>query len=260
MKKYFFIFLILVFVILSTASCKKSENTNVVPDQKQPSQSIEENEIQLPTSEDKTENGENQPLMSTEDNETQVPASEDEVTDTEQDIPPAQPAVGGSDYTFARKYIDEVYNIQVASEVVGREVRDDWVNNVYLKKSAEEQNLLPDIYQMIVDLKISKEDLIKKNNEFDGIYLSDATIDALYLEDVEAMKQALMSPLALYYNTEIYTFDQISQNPQSIDAPAEILSEYFDKIAEFCEQEGLTKYMQEEIDTARKNTGANTSK
>ena len=162
------------------------------------------------------------------------------------------PAVGGSDYSFLRKYIDEVYNIHLASVVVGREACQEWVDNVFLKKSAEEQEALPTIYQIIVDLEISKEDLIKKNNEKGGIYLSTETIDALYLEDIEEVKKALMSPLALYHEGEIYVFEELSKNTsKAVDIPTEILDEYFDYIETVCEQEGIIKYMQEEIDNTR---------
>ena len=171
------------------------------------------------------------------------------------------PAVGGSDYSFLRKYIDEVYNIQVASEVVGKEACDEWVDNVFLKKSAEEQEALPPIYQMIVDLEISKEDLIKKNNENDGIYLTAETIDALYLEDIEEVKKALMSPLALYHEGEIYVFEELSKNTsKAVDIPTEILDEYFDYIETVCEQEGTIKYMQEEIDNTRMAYGIEVEK
>ena len=171
------------------------------------------------------------------------------------------PAVGGSDYSFLRKYIDEVYNIHLASLVVGREACQEWVDNVLLKKSAEEQEAIPPIYQIIVDLEISKEDLIKKNNEKGGIYLSAETIDALYLEDIEEVKKALMSPLALYHEGEIYVFEELSKNTsEAVDIPTEILDEYFDYIETVCEQEGTIKYMQEEIDNTRMAYGIEVEK
>lgn len=166
-----------------------------------------------------------------------------------------KPPVGGSDYTFLRKYIDEVYNIQLATEIVGKEARDEWVNNVFLKKSAEEQEAIPPIYQIIVDLEISKEDLIQKNNEKGGIYLSAETIDALYQEDIDEVKKALMSPFALYYEGEIYTYDEFAETHVEADIPAETLDEYFDFIEKVCEQEGIIKYMWESIDNTRKAYG-----
>ena len=185
-------------------------------------------------------------------NVSETAVSVEAAAESSEDTYAEAPAVGGSDYSFLRKYIDEVYNIQVASEVVGKEERDEWVDNVFLKKSAEEQEAIPPIYQIIVDLEISKEDLIKKNNENDGIYLTAETIDALYLEDIEEVKKSLMSPLALYHEGEIYVFEELSKNTsKAVDIPTEILEEYFDYIETVCEQEGTIKYMQEEIDNTR---------
>ena len=102
--------------------------------------------------------------------ESQISVSVDEMNKNSDEAYTEIPAVGGGDYAFLRKYIDEVYNIHLASEVVGRDACQEWVDNVFLKKSVEEQVALPTIYQIIVDLEISKEDLIKKNNDNDGIY------------------------------------------------------------------------------------------
>ena len=197
--------------------------------------------------------------------ESQISASVDEAGETNEETSTEIPAIGGSDYTFLRKYIDEVYNIQLASEVVGREVCQGWVDNVYLKRTAEEQEGIPPIYQIIVDLEISKEDLIQKNNENGGIYLSAETIDALYQEDIEEVKKSLMSPFALYYEGEIYTYDEFAETHVEADIPAEThveadipaetLDEYFDFIEKVCEQEGIIKYMWESIDNTRKAYG-----
>ena len=127
---------------------------------------------------------------------------------------------------------------------------------MYLKRTVEEQEGIPPIYQIIVDLEISKEDLIQKNNGKGGIYLSAETIDALYQEDIEEVKKALMSPLALYHEGEIYTFEELSRKIRmAVDIPTEILDEYFDFIEKVCEQEGIIKYMWESIDNTRKAYG-----
>ena len=187
--------------------------------------------------------------------ETESSSTETTATSSETEPHTEEPPVGGGDYSFLRKYIDEVYNIHIASEVVGREACDEWVKNVYLKKSAEEQEGIPPIYQIIVELEIPKEELIKKNNEHDGIYLSPETIDALYLEDIEEVKKALMSPFALYYEGEIYVYDEFAEGRVEADIPAETLDEYFDYIEEVCVQEGIIKYMWESIDHTRKVYG-----
>ena len=194
-------------------------------------------------------------------NVSETRISEEAAAESSEDTYAEAPAVGGSDYTFLRKYIDEVYNIHLASEVVGRDACQEWVDNVFLKKSVEEQVALPTIYQIIVDLEISKEDLIKKNNDNDGIYLSAETIDALYLEDIEEVKKALMSPLALYQDGEIYTFDELSKKTRmAVNIPTETLEEYFDYIETVCEQNGIIKYMQEDIDNARMMNGVEVEK
>lgn len=164
------------------------------------------------------------------------------------DITP--PAIGGSDPTFSRKYIDEVYNIYICDEIVGREASDKWVNEVFLKLSPEEQEALPNVYMMIVAFDISKEALERKNKELGGDELQQSTIDALYLEDVEEIKRALKNPLALYYDGEIYTFDELRAK-RNEDIPSDVLSEYFDFIESVSEENGTLKYDLELIDGAR---------
>ena len=171
---------------------------------------------------------------------------------TETEISDVTPAIGGSDYTFSRKYVNEVYNIYLASQIVGNEVRDEWVNNVFLMRTPDEQEDPPPLYQMIHDLNISKEDFIAKNAENIAHYYSEEVISALYLEDISEMKRQLVNPLALYYDGEIYTFDELSQNPQSgKNIPDDVLKEYLDYIESVCEHENLLKYMQEDIDRIR---------
>ena len=249
MKKQFIVISMLLAVTLSACSYINEKNVDSNVDESH-SESVEVSSVH---EEDTT------PV------ESQISASVDEAGETNEETSTEIPAIGGSDYTFLRKYIDEVYNIQLASEVVGREVCQGWVDNVYLKRTAEEQEGIPPIYQIIVDLEISKEDLIQKNNENGGIYLSAETIDALYQEDIEEVKKSLMSPFALYYEGEIYTYDEFAETHVEADIPAEThveadipaetLDEYFDFIEKVCEQEGIIKYMWESIDNTRKAYG-----
>ena len=246
MKKQFVVIFMLLAVTLSACSYKNEKNVGSNVDESYVSEPVEISSVH---EEDAA------PI------ESQISTSVDESSEINEETSTEIPAIGGSDYTFLRKYIDEVYNIRLAAEVVGKEARDEWVDNVFLKKSAEEQEAIPPIYQMIVDLQISKEDLIKKNNENDGIYLSAETIDALYLEDIEEVKKALMSPLALYQDGEIYTFDELSKKTRmAVNIPTETLDEYFDYIETVCEQNGIIKYMQEEIDNARMMNGIEVEK
>ena len=240
MKKRFIVICMFLAIMLSACSHKNENNIGSNVDVNHASESVDISSVQ---EEDAA------PI------ESQISASVTESDTTNNEASTEIPAIGGSDYTFLRKYIDEVYNIHLASEVVGREVCQEWVDNVYLKRTAEEQEGIPPIYQIIVDLEISKEDLIQKNKEHDGIYLSDETIDALYQEDIEEVKKALMSPFALYYEGEIYTYDEFAETHVEADIPAETLDEYFDFIEKVCEQEGIIKYMWESIDNTRKAYG-----
>ena len=250
MKKQFLLITMLLAMTLSACSYKSTREADADIGEKQ---LTETGSTEVSHEEEVATNvSETAVLEEVEANVSETRISEEASAESSEDTYAEAPAVGGSDYSFLRKYIDEVYNIHLASLVVGREACQEWVDNVFLKKSAQEQEAIPPIYQIIVDLEISKEDLIKKNNEKGGIYLSTETIDALYLEDIEEVKKALMSPLALYHEGEIYVFEELSKNTsKAVDIPTEILDEYFDYIETVCEQEGIIKYMQEEIDNTR---------
>lgn len=190
--------------------------------------------------------------------ETNDTASETHETTkgTETEISGETPPIGGGDTTFMRRYVEKVDNIYIIGQIVGTEVHDDWVENVYLAQSPKEQDDLPAVYQAIHDLNIPKEDFIAENeklSDYSGMYFSEEVIDALYLEDISEMKRRLVNPYALYYDGEIYTFDEMLQDPQSgADIPDDVLNEYLDYIESVCEQENLLKYMQNDIDSLRR--------
>ena len=190
--------------------------------------------------------------------ETNDTASEtyDTTEGTETETSDDTPCIGGSDTTFMRRYVEKVENIYIIDQIVEPEVRDDWVENVYLAQSPKEQDDLPAVYQAINDLNISKEDFIAENeklSDYTGMYFSEEVIDALYLEDISEMKRRLVNPYALYYDGEIYTFDELLQEPQSGEnIPDDVLNEYLDYIESVCEQENLLKYMQNDIDSLRR--------
>ena len=171
--------------------------------------------------------------------------------DTPPDVTvPDPPPKGGSDTSFTREYIDEVYNLVVCDEAVGREVGDKWVNEVFLKLSPEEMDAVPNVYMMIVDLNISREALEEANRRLGGDELQQSTIEALYCGDVEEMKKALKNPLALYYDGNIYTFDKVRAKKYT-EIPIDVLSEYFDSIESWCDKNGTLKYDLELIEAAR---------
>lgn len=190
----------------------------------------------------------------TEKKDQQEASVENTIETTQKDETKSEiPMIGGSDYAFSRKYVDKVYDIYLASQIVGQEARDEWVNNVLLVKAPEEQTEIPPLYQMIHDLNISKEDFVAKNAEnidSPGMYFSEDIISALYLEDIEEMKKQLVNPLALYYDGEIYTFDELSQSQNARKAakiPADVMNNYLGYIELVCEENGVMKYMQEDI-------------
>lgn len=181
---------------------------------------------------------------------TSIESTDNATTNNADEIP----MIGGSDYEFSRKYIDKVYNLYLPSEVVGKEARDEWVNNVFLAKTPDEQEELPPVYQMITDLNISREDFEKVNEkyiEYPGMYFTEDIISALYQEDVNEMKRQLASPLALYHDGEVYTLDELSQTQNTrmaANIPADVMNEYLGYIERVCDENGVLKYMQEDID------------
>lgn len=199
----------------------------------------------------------------TEDNNQQI-VSVEEIVESAQgdDVQGKIPMIGGADYAFSRKYVDDVYDIYLAGQIVGQEACDEWVNNVFLVKAPEEQIEIPPLYQMIHDLNISKEDFLTKNAEFidsPDMYFSEDIISALYLNDIDEMKEKLINPLALYYDGEIYTFDELSKSQNShmvTGIPADVMNNYLEYIEAVCEENGIIKYMQEDIDNVR-NTSEN---
>ncbi|MCM1329710.1 MAG: IseA DL-endopeptidase inhibitor family protein [Ruminococcus sp.] len=155
---------------------------------------------------------------------------------------------------FDRKYIDEVYDIYMASEIVGRERSDDWVNSVFLAQSPDEQEDPPPLYQMIRDLDISEEDFRKKNEEyrdFPNMYFSEEIIRGLYSEEDE-MKRLLVNPCALYYEGEIYFYDGLAKDPYlAANIPGEVIDGYFDFLEDVCEAAGDKKYMADGMNRVR---------
>ncbi len=116
---------------------------------------------------------------------------------------------------------------------------------MYLKKSDDERNALPTMYQAIHDLDVKKEDLVALNNSRklrdNAMVLSDAYIDALYMEEDE-MLQALIHPLALYYNGKIYTWEQLcstSLTDTSVALPISVIDAYVNHVMSYCVDQQL---------------------
>lgn len=137
-------------------------------------------------------------------------------------------------YSFIRKYDAKAENTYIAGEIVGMDVLEEWTDNVYLKKSTEEMNATPALYQAIVELNISEEDFRRQNEEYidyPDMYYSEEMISALYCGDINEMKRQLTDPWALYYDGEAYAFDEMYADPNIVAGiPADVMNEYLDFI------------------------------
>lgn len=227
-------------LVISFSACGDKSGKNVFSDESQTIASVSETF----QSQDKTVEKEQQT----------IPAEDTSETPKGYEMPSEIPMIGGSDTAFMRKYIEKAENAYIAYLIVGDEEYENWLNNVYLMKSSEERNEFPELYQIIHELNISKEDFVAQNNEFvdyPDMYYSEEIISALYSDDVEEMKKQLINPLALYYDGEIYTFDELSQSKNArvaANIPADVMNNYLGYIELVCEENGIIKYMQEDID------------
>ena len=178
--------------------------------------------------------------------ETEDPgtAAEDPGTD-----PASQgPAVGGGMFLFDREYLDITYDISYLehlcdgeAEIVDPGRGAEWVSEVFLKKTPEEQNALPTMVQAVRELGIAKEDLIRLNESRkplgDDMILEDWYIDALYLDDGDMIK-ALMHPLSRLYGGKVYTWNAVSRMTEeeraAIGLDPAAMREYAREIAAYC--------------------------
>lgn len=245
MKKQFLAICILSAVMLSSCSngdTAAGENISV----------ISNSEIEITDSETKETSAEQETTASVNETEAETSTAESETESTELETETeTEAAVGETDteivnriksidtsaydkYSFVRKYDSKAENLYIISEIIGYDAESDWVDNVYLKKSNEEREALPAIYQAIVELGISEEDFRNKNEEYSDypdMYFSEEMISALYSDDVNEMKRLLVDPWALYYDGEIYVFDKMYADPNIVaGVPADVMNEYLDYI------------------------------
>ena len=162
-------------------------------------------------------------------------------------------AMGGNDYSFNRKYLDATYNIAYLGKVYDGEIEilpagtlQDWVENKFLKKSPVEQDAMPVIYQAVHELGITKDQLkaLNESRKKLGQYmiLSDEYIDSLYIDNEVEMKQELVNPRALYYNGEVYTWDELNtESFASVTSqiPQNVMNAYVDNIIEYIDESGI---------------------
>lgn len=179
-------------------------------------------------------------------------------------------ATEGDDSTFNRKYVDVSYDIAYLGKVYDGEPEilpegalKDWTENVFLKKSPEEQDALPVMYQAVHELGVTKDQLTALNNSRrelgEYMILDDDYINSLYIEDEAEMKRALANPTALYYDGDIYTWnelnvvpapDVVSRIPQDVmDAYIAGVISYLEK-SEIMSQEEIERYLADNTGTA----------
>ena len=177
------------------------------------------------------------------------------------DNPPVyNPNIGGGGTEVSYRYFPIAEDIYVASQIVGQEAGNDWYVDVYLSKQPEEAIALPALYQMISYFGISKEELVRENENHIGStnHLDEYVIDALYREEA-LMMYLLRHPLALYFDGEIYTYYQMRgsitisvfdfMTPDPLDhIPADVKDEYFTIIEERCEADETLRELKENID------------
>ena len=156
---------------------------------------------------------------------------------------------GGNDISY--RYFPIAENTYVATQVVGQEAADDWYVNYYLSQPPLEAIALPALYQMINAFGISKDDLIRENENHIGSpnHLYEYVIDALYQEEA-LMMYLLRHPLALYFDGEIYTYYEMRGNLLEAvqNIPSDVKAEYFALIEAKSEADETLKELKDNID------------
>ncbi len=172
--------------------------------------------------------------------EEQLEENEEEIEDEIIiEIPTLEDAALSGDYAFNRKFKDNLdlsYTI-ILSEIVGEEELNIWIDSKYMIRPAEQRDKYPAVYQMILDLKIPREQFESVNEKHKGEaqYYSQEIIDALYNSDRNEMIRLLKNGNALYYDGEIYTLESLSKTPAP-HIPEEVMNEYFYFLTSILEQ------------------------
>lgn len=139
-------------------------------------------------------------------------------------------------------YLGKVYDGE--PEILPDGALNDWIENVFLKKSPEEQDALPVMYQAVHELGVTKErlkalnDVRKTLGEY--MILDDDYISSLYIEDEAEMKCALANPTALYYDGEIYTWNELNSAPDVVSRiPKDVMDAYISGVIAYLETSGI---------------------
>lgn len=167
---------------------------------------------------------------------------------------------GGYD-VFSKNFIDEVYDIYCCNIILGDDTVEKWVNDVFLKKSDEEMNATPTLYQGVHELSIKKEQLLEynnnlKNKDTNAVLIPDYVIEAIYLNDEKEMIKILASPSALYHDGASFSFNQIknmsSDEMISLGITSTELKQYSKSVKEVITDEvtekDYEKYYKDDVD------------
>ena len=163
-------------------------------------------------------------------------------------------ATGGDVSTFNRKYVDVSYDIAYLGKVYDGEPEilpdgalKDWTENVFLK------NALPVMYQAVHELGVTKDQLTALNDSRrelgEYMILDDDYINSLYIEDETEMKRALAGPAALYYDDELYTWNELNAVPAPdilSRIPKDVMDTYIAGVISYLETSEIMS--QEEIE------------
>lgn len=189
MKKILIIIAALL-LVFGLSACVKARNTDVTIN----SDNFTSGEIENIASVD----------TETEANSVETAAENAEISTTAKDD-----AIGGSDYTFTRRYIDDVYGIYILSVIRDWKDVQKFEEEVYLKQTYEEIESLPDLYQFIVGLNVTKEEFYQANKVTPGPIYVNEVIELLYCDDVNKMLEGLKSPYAFYWDGKVYTIYEL---------------------------------------------------
>lgn len=136
-------------------------------------------------------------------------------------------AYGGVYDPIYRRYVDEVYDIYPIGKIVGDEELDEWVQNVYLAQTAEAMDSQLALYQAVKYFDLKKEALYAYNSTIDDDYsamrIPEFVIEALYFDEAD-MKRQVAGVASLYYNGEVYSFDEVSRGATGV--PDDIIRDY----------------------------------
>ena len=174
------------------------------------------------------------------------------------DPPAYNPNIGGGGNDISHRFFPTAENIYVASQIVGQDAGENWYVDVYLSMPPEEAIALPALYQMIIAFGISKEELIRENENHIGTpnHLDEYVINALYKEEA-LMMYLLRHPLALFFDGEIYTYYQMRGSLVVSDVfitepldhiPADVKDEYFALVEARSEADETLRELKESID------------